>query len=259
MIDIHNHSLFSIDDGSKSIEESINILKKAVANGYTDIILTPHYRKVQNFTCNNMDKYKKYLELKTEVENQNLPINLYLGNEITVDEDLFYYLNAKEAMPLNGSRYVLIELPLDHEFEEIDEVIDRLFEKGNVPIIAHPERYSYYTDLTLFDELFKKGVLFQGNIGSLFGKYGANVKVKIEEMIQKHMIYFMSTDIHHDNQTSYDLAQKAYKKVEELMKSSKLADDLFTNNAKKVINNEDIKLHSVFKKKYKLKLFNLSK
>lgn len=257
MIDIHNHSLYKLDDGSRSIEESINILKKAIDNGYTDIILTPHYRKKQFFTCNNMEKYKRYLELKEEVEKQNLKINIHLGNEITVDEDLFYYLNAKEAMPLNGSRYVLIELPFDYKYKGLDEVVDRLLEKGNVPIIAHPERYRYYNDLSEFDKLLRKGVLFQGNIGSLFGKYGSKVQKRLEEMLKRNMIYFMGTDIHYETQTSFDLSSNAYKIVEELTRSKEMADDLFTNNARKVINDEEIEPYAIFKKKYRFKFFNL--
>ena len=55
MIDIHSHILYGIDDGSKSLSESINILKKAISNGYTDIVLTPHYRLDQNYVCNNIN------------------------------------------------------------------------------------------------------------------------------------------------------------------------------------------------------------
>ena len=55
MKDIHNHILFGIDDGSESLEESIQIIKEAVQNGYTDIILTPHYRSIQDFTCDNQE------------------------------------------------------------------------------------------------------------------------------------------------------------------------------------------------------------
>lgn len=256
MIDIHNHILFGIDDGSKSLSESINIIKKAISNGYTDIVLTPHYRFKQNFVCNNINKYKRFVELQNEVERLELPINLYLGNEITIDEDLFYYLNAEEAMPLNGTRYLLIELPFSNVFEGLDSVIDRLIAKGNVPIIAHPERYLYYENLSEFERLLKKGVLFQGNISSLYGKYGGKVKATLEEMLKKNMIHFMASDIHSDSQTSYDRVDDAKRRVEELTRSKSIADDLFINNARRVINNEKIDAYTILKKKYKLKIFN---
>ena len=256
MIDIHSHILYGIDDGSKSIEESINILNKAIDNGYTDIILTPHYRQMQNFCCNNIGKYRRFCELKKEVEKRDLPINLYLGNEITIDEDLFYYLNAEEALPLNGTRYLLIELPFDGVFKDLDSAVDRLLSKGNVPIIAHPERYEYYHDLSEFERLLNKGVLFQGNINTLYGKYGVRAKATLEEMLKKNMIHFMASDIHSDSQTSYDRVIDAKRRVEELTKSKSIAEDLFTNNARKVINNEKIDAYTILKKKYKLKIFN---
>lgn len=256
MIDIHSHILYGIDDGSKSLSESINIIKKAISNGYTDIVLTPHYRFEQNYVCNNNNKYKRFVELQKEVERLELPINLYLGNEITIDEDLFYYLNAEEAMPLNGARYLLIELPFDNVFEGLDSSIDRLIAKGNVPIIAHPERYIYYEDLSEFERLLKKGVLFQGNISSLYGKYGAKAKATLEEMLKKNMIHFMASDIHTESQTSYDRVDDAKRRVEELTRSKSIADDLFINNARRVINNEKVNVYTLLKKKYKFKLFN---
>lgn len=256
MIDIHSHILYGIDDGSKSIEESINILNKAIENGYTDLILTPHYRQMQNFCCNNIGKYRRFVELKKEVDRLELPINLYLGNEITIDEDLFYYLNAGEAMPLNGTRYLLIELPFDSAFEGLDSAIDRLLSKGNIPIIAHPERYLYYNDLSEFERLLKKGVLFQGNINSLYGKYGVKAKETLEEMLKMNMIHFMASDIHHDSQTSYGRVGDAMTRVESLTRSKKITEDLFINNARRVINNEKIEAYRLLKKKLKFKLFN---
>lgn len=259
MIDIHSHILHGIDDGAKTLEESINIIKKAIENGYTDIILTPHYRQGQNFTCNNRDKYRRYCQLKEEIEKQDLKINIHLGNEITIDEDLFYYLNAEQALPLNGTRYLLIELPFFSAFKDLDKYLDRLIEKGNVPIIAHPERYEYYQDLSEYERLLNKGVLFQANISSLYGKYGLKAKQTLEEMLKKNMIHFMASDIHTESQTSYDRASHAFKTVEELTRSKKIAQDLFINNAHKVINNEKIEPYTIFKKKYKLKIFNRSK
>lgn len=255
MIDIHSHILSEIDDGSSSIEESIAIIKKAIENGYTGIFLTPHYRESQGFIADNREKYKKFKKLQAEISKLNLPIKIYLGNEITVDEDFFYNLNTGQTVSLNGSRYVLLELPFLNKYEKIDEVIDRLVRKGNVPIIAHPERYFYYKDLNEYERLIKKGVLFQGNIGSLYGKYGLAAKETLEEMLKRNMIHFMASDIHKESQTSYDRANNAKQIVAQLTRSKQIADNLFENNAKKIIADQEIEVYSTYKKKYKLKLF----
>ena len=73
------------------------------------------------------------------------------------------------------------------------------------------------------------------------------------------MIHFMASDIHHDSQTSYDRVDDSFRRVEELTRSRKIAQDLFTNNARKLINDQEIEPYTIFKKQYKFKLFNRSK
>lgn len=256
MIDIHNHILFGIDDGSSNLEESIKLIEKAISNGYTDLILTPHYRAVQNYVCDNQEKYERFTLLQEEVKKRNLKINLFLGNEITIDDDFFYYLNTEQILFLNDGRYALIELPFSQKYQDLDKAVDKILDCGCIPIIAHPERYDYYQDLSDFQKLLKKGVLFQGNIGSLYGKYGQRAKETLEEMLRKSMIHFMASDIHKESQTSYDRAKDAFEKVIELTRSKKIAQDLFKNNAIKVLKDIRIEPYTIYKKKFKLRLFN---
>ena len=68
MKDLHNHILFGIDDGSRDIEESIHIIEEAKRNGYTDLVLTPHYREKEGFTCDNKKKKKLFDILQEEVK-----------------------------------------------------------------------------------------------------------------------------------------------------------------------------------------------
>ena len=68
MKDIHSHILYALDDGADDIKESINIIKKAYNNGYTDLILTPHYRKIDGFICNNENKKSVFNTLKKELK-----------------------------------------------------------------------------------------------------------------------------------------------------------------------------------------------
>ena len=112
MIDIHCHLLYSVDDGSKSIEESITILRSLKDLGYTDIILTPHYVKDSKQDRNVKNNSVLFNKLKDKVLEENININLYLGNEIYIDDDIMDLLNDKEITSLNDSDYLLIELPL---------------------------------------------------------------------------------------------------------------------------------------------------
>lgn len=260
MKDIHNHIIFGIDDGSRNLKESINIIKKAVENGYTDLIVTPHYRVTQNYTCNNKRKQKKFDELKQVVEEENIKVNLYLGNEITLDDDFFYYLRTNQITSLNNSRYMLLELPFFDKLEGLDELFDELKRLKLVPVIAHPERYEKYRNLEELEKWINKGILFQGNISSLYGKYGTEAKNFIEEMLKRHMIHFMGSDIHHEDQSSYDRINKTIEKLAELTGSKEMAMELVDSNIEKVIKDEKIKAYSIRKKKHRLKILkNLSR
>jgi len=254
MKDIHNHILFGIDDGSYDLEESIKLIEKAKANGYTSLVLTPHFRQVQNFVADNEKKKNIFDKLKEEVEARGIDISLYLGNEVTLDEDLFYFIKTGQVLLMNDSRYMLIELPLYEEFSKTDEYLDKLLKLGVIPIIAHPERYGYYKNLDKFTNMLEKGILFQGNIGSLYGKYGKVAKERLEEMLKKHMIHFMASDIHHVNQTSYNRISDTFKIIEELTGSRSMAYDLVDGNIDKVIHNIKIDSYPIRVRKMKFRV-----
>lgn len=255
MKDIHNHILFGIDDGSESLEESIQIIKEAVQNGYTDIILTPHYRSIQDFTCDNQEKKRIFEQLTQEVERQNIPVHLYLGNEVTLDGDLMKYLKTDQILTLNESRYLLLELPFHSKFAMLHELIFRLRTAGIVPIIAHPERYEYYKDLDEFQQMIQEGALMQGNIGSLYCKYGKNVQERLEEMLKRHMIHFIGSDVHHKGQTSYHRIQETAERIEKLTGSKYIAEELVDKNIEKVIQNTVIHAYKIRVPRTKFKLF----
>lgn len=247
MKDIHCHILFGIDDGSYNLEESVKIIEKAIKNGYTDLLLTPHYRYSQNYIADNAKKNKYFACLKEEVRARNLNINLYLGNEITLDDDFFYYLKTNQILSLNDSRYLLIELPFFKKYPNLKIAIEDIMKLGYKVIIAHPERYEKY-NVDDFKELVDMGVLLQGNIGSLYRKYGRVAEEKIEEMLKRHMIHFISSDVHHLKQTSYTRIQNVKEKIEALTGSSSMAVELTSTNIDKVIKNQEVVAYPVRKK-----------
>lgn len=246
MKDIHSHILYEIDDGAESINESINIIKKAINNGYTDIILTPHYRKIQGFVSNNKIKKDIFNNLKKEIKKQNLKINIYLGNEITVDEDLYYYLETEQIASLNNSRYLLLELPFTGRLDYLDNLFDDLIDDGYIIIIPHPERYMDYKEKD-YIEWNKKGILFQGNIESLFDTYGIVAKNKLEKLLKHHLISFMGSDVHKEYHNVYHRNIKD--KLMEILNDEKMVLELIDNNINKVINNEIVKPYEIIQEK----------
>ena len=135
MIDIHSHILPFVDDGSQSIECSLDLIKKAVAEGITDIVLTPHYRL--RYTCSPKELLLAFDNLKNAVAENNIDINLFLGQEIFYTREVKELLKENKLLTMNGKKYVLIEFPFD-TFYDISEAVYVLSNAGYKPIVAHP-------------------------------------------------------------------------------------------------------------------------
>jgi len=198
MVDIHNHLLYGIDDGSKSIEESIDVLRDMEKSGFTDIILTPHYISDSSYSNPRSNNLEKLEVLKEELKKNNISINLYLGNEIFIDENILDNLDKDVISSLNDTNYLLIELPMSGEYVGYQEIFKHLLSKGYKVVLAHPERYiTFQEDFSKVYELEDIGVYFQSNIDSLVGKYGPKAEKTIIRLLRENKLSFLSTDIHH--------------------------------------------------------------
>ena len=112
MIDIHSHLMPNVDDGAKSVEEAIELIKEAKVEGITDIILTPHYiidSYEQNIETLNHLKDK----LQQMIKNENVDINLHIGMEVYITNNLVEIFKQNKILTLAGSKYILIELPMN--------------------------------------------------------------------------------------------------------------------------------------------------
>ena len=199
MKDLHSHLLPGIDDGSKSFEESIKILKKASIEGVTDIVLTPHYIEDTKYNCNNKNKKELFEELKEKIRNENININLYLGNEAYISENYIDLIKQHEIMTINNTRYLLLEFPLGNMFRNTKEILYELIVAGCIPILAHPERYKIFQrHPDYIEEYLRMGVLLQGNYKSLFGKYGSDAKKTLKYFLKRGWITFLGSDTHHE-------------------------------------------------------------
>ena len=238
MKDLHCHVMYGVDDGCKTKEEAMEMLKKLEKNGTTDIILTPHYIEDTNYVANNEKKIELYNEIYYEAKKQNLDINIYLGNEVMVNNNLLKQLDT-EILKLNNSRYLLIESPMGKEYPDLDIIINELLENGIIPIIAHPERYSFvkqnYKWVIPYIEM---GVLFQGDYESLFGKYGNNANKTLRKLLKKNSIHFLGSDMHHKESTLHTNEVKEI--LKKLIKNDNKIEDILNNNFDKVIKNETI-------------------
>jgi protein-tyrosine phosphatase len=189
MIDIHSHILPGVDDGARSIEESIKILQKAADAGVTTIVATPHVLEVPSKTewqgVSNI-----FNRLKQKIVQENIHIEMILGAELFISPDLPQNIEENRELCINNGSYV------------------ELLIKGIQPIVAHPERYfEIQKDDTKLSEIVKMGVLTQLNCGSLLGRYGKRVQKTARTLLKHNLIHMIASDIHSIPDGSYPLSQ----------------------------------------------------
>lgn len=234
MIDFHSHILPNIDDGSRNIEQTLNMLEEAKKAGFTKIISTSHY--IEEYYESDEEERNKLIN---EVRNNIQGIELYLGNEIYITDNIVQLIADKKASTINNSKYVLFEMPLTAKAMNDKEVIYRLIENGYVPIIAHPERYIHVQENPKYiEELSEMGALFQANYGSIIGMYGKKAEKTVKKLFKEDLISFLGSDVHRADQV-YPQIPKIMKKLRKLLTDERI-EELTVINPQKVLDNEDI-------------------
>ncbi len=196
MIDIHNHTLFGVDDGPKEIEESVEMLTDAWNQGVTDVILTPHYRK-------GMFSYPKelietnYTLLKQAISDKNIPIRIYLGCEYHVGHDIIMHLCNERVLTMNNSQYVLMEFPNEQNENRIIEETSSVLKADYIPIIAHVERIDALVKKPkICAYLQERGALIQCNAAAVIGKEGFWVKRFTAKLLRNQWVDVIARDAH---------------------------------------------------------------
>ena len=209
MTDIHNHLLFDIDDGARTVEESIACLKDMSLVGYKNVILTPHYIVDSSYSSSRKEALKKLKELQEAVDLENIDIKLYLGNEIYIDEDISKLKKKGIISSLNNTNYLLIELPFDREYPDYEAIFKDLIDEGYCIVLAHPERYHIFqNDYKKLCRLHRLGIVFQSNLDSITGGYGHSAEKLVKKLLREGRITFLATDLHRKRK-NYDSWKKA--------------------------------------------------
>lgn len=239
-VDIHNHVLFGIDDGSDSLKTSFEMLKIAKEEKISKIIITPHFIYG---AINNTDQYikNKLVEFKEFVKEQGFAIELYPGSEVFISPETGALVLEDTVCRLNNSKYVLVEFPMLSIPDYAQDVLFQLQLQGYKPIIAHPERNKVFQQYP--DELYKlveRGILAQVNSSSINKLYGKNVEKIALKFIEAGLVHFVATDAHTCRGRSPRML-RAYERVKEV-RGKDVADNLFINNGTAVIENRDFEV-----------------
>jgi protein-tyrosine phosphatase len=219
--DMHSHFIPGIDDGAKTLEDSLNLIRSMQELGYKKLITTPHI--MADYYKNTPEIINKGLEeVRAELRKNNVNIQLEAASEYYLDFDFERKMN-EEALLTLGKNYVLFEVSYMHPPENLNNIIFQLILKGYKPVLAHPERYNFWhNDFEKYKEIIDKGALLQMNINSLTGYYSIPTKKIAERMIKEGMVSFLGSDCHHAGHINL-LQKVVYEKpLKELIDSGKL-------------------------------------
>jgi len=221
-IDIHSHLLPGIDDGAQTIEDTLFLIDSLKNMGIAKFITTPHI--FSGFWDNNKDKIQK-LEVKTisELKENNVNVPIQAASEYLLDDHFVSLFQKGEVLTLKDN-YVLVEMSYLNAPIHLYDIIFDLQVAGYKPVLAHPERYNFYhNNFNEYLRLKNAGCLFQVNLLSTVGYYGSAVAETAKELLNKGLIDFVGSDVHHKKHIeSFD------KKV--LLKDLQPLKEAFSNN-----------------------------
>ncbi len=199
-VDMHNHILPGIDDGAKTVEDSLEMIRCFGELGVSHFIATPHI--MHNFYQNNSATIGSSLDqLRAALLDNNLKhVALEAAAEHMIDDNFEQLLEKGEVMAMR-KEFLLVEMSYLQSSINFNEAIQKTLAQGFYPILAHPERYVYlHRALKRYENYKKQGILFQLNLLSLGEYYSSDVRKTAHTLLQNGLIDFVATDVHNLNQ-----------------------------------------------------------
>lgn len=213
MIDLHCHILPGIDDGAKTLEDSLDMARKAISQGITHLMCTPHHNNGKYF--NPADQViEKVAVLQQELDDCNLGLTLLEGQEVRITGTLLEDIARGEILFTDlDDTYILIEFPTGEVPAYTKQLFFNLLSQGHTPVIVHPERNAVFrknpNDLIPFLEM---GVLTQLTAPSIVGVFGKEIQKTAKQMLKHNMLYMVASDAHNLRHRNFYL-KEAYEEI----------------------------------------------
>jgi tyrosine-protein phosphatase YwqE len=197
-VDIHSHLIPGIDDGAKTFEDTLRLTKALQSFGTSQCITTPHI--IQYLWDNTYAKIKTNEEFTgIALKKNNVSIPFRAAAEYMMDEQFVKLFQSNPLLTLKD-KYVLVEMSYINPPIQLYNILFDLQVAGYIPVLAHPERYTFYhNNFEEYNKLKRAGCLFQLNLLSVVGYYGDGITKIAEKLLQKGMYSFVGSDVHHDN------------------------------------------------------------
>lgn len=203
MVDIHSHILPGLDDGAETLEDAVQMAEMAVSSEIYHMAATSH----GNIYPYTLEEYGKSLDqLQRALIERKIPLKLYSGMEIFLNEDAFGHLKKSELLTLNKTDYLLVEVDFEEWTENVIRWIQKLQKQGYRVVLAHPERYIFLQkDPELAYYLEEQGCILQVNAGSIAGDFGKSCEILAWQFLRDGIVGAVATDTHDRRYRSPDI------------------------------------------------------
>jgi protein-tyrosine phosphatase len=192
MIDIHSHILWGVDDGARTLEESVAMLQMARESGTTDIVATPHADLRYHY---RESVVSQRIEELTVASGGTPRIHRGCDFHLTFD-NVHEALRRPERFTVNGGPYLMVELP-PASLKDIEPVLAALLDRDLIPVITHPERHADLSRIPPeLQEWIRAGCLVQITAQSLLGRFGKQAERSAWELIRRRLAHFVASDAH---------------------------------------------------------------
>ena len=236
MIDIHTHLLPGIDDGSESLDVSLQMARDAVADGVTHALMTPHHMN-GSYVNHASDVIKLTADFQTELNNANIPLTVFPSQEVRINGGLLSALDDGDILTTDEQgTYILIEFPSDDVPAFTMDMLFQIQQRGLVPIIVHPERNTrLMKEPQLLYDMVSRGAYAQVTASSYVGTFGKAVTAFSEDIIVNGLAHLFASDAHHIPGRKYKMTA-AFDKLKAAYGSDSAKQ--FDDNAKALVNGE---------------------
>lgn len=195
MTDYHSHILPGVDDGIQTFEKALEILTLYEELGIRKVWLTPHI--MEDYPNRTNGLRERFNELSAYyIRSSKAPVTLFLASENMIDSLFMHRLNKDDLLPIIDSQHLLVETSYYIPPFNLIKLLEQIIYKGYTPILAHPERYYYLSNIHEYEDFCSVGVRLQLDLASIVGVYGEDVRRKALTLIQKGYYSLVGTDIH---------------------------------------------------------------
>ena len=216
LIDLHSHILPGVDDGAQTIEDSSEMAKKAVSQGITHLMCTPHHNNGK-YSNPAQQVITRVNQLQAVLDQEDIPLTLLEGQEVRITGALLEDINNQEILFTDlDNTYILIEFPSGDVPEYSEQLFFELMSHGHVPVIVHPERNAVFRkEPNRLIPFLQMGVLTQLTAPSIVGVFGKDIQKTAKLMLKHNMLYMVASDAHNLRHRTF-LMKEAYEEIRKI-------------------------------------------